>query len=620
MYEAEVNNAVESIETLPLDIRKRFAEFRDQVTARTTLPWGEHCTECVWPTCYTTCELYSPRNDGACRQFVDGMVRIDHKEGLSPYLLKIRFKQWGKLWTVGNLHLQTLAKAARQEWFNMAIGAVGRNVPAPASIKPRVLTKISYLKRQSAENAPRTEELPDCFLLECYNPNAHNIALTLTFRPSVPNGSHPFQKMVGLSPGYTRARVAFSEISQSIDTNQRFEVEIVPNGSDDTVLYFGLMDFVKEQSEAQEAKSGGDSKPGQLKCLVWDLDNTLWDGILVEDGPEKIRIRQGVLDVIRQTDERGILHSIASKNNHDDAMKILRRHGVEQYFLYPQIQWQPKSQSIAQIAQALNIGVDAMAFVDDQPFERAEVKAVLPQVVVIDAVDYEGIPDLPACRVPVTAESASRRSMYREQVQRNTALGSHQGDYLGFLRDCRMQIGMRPLDDSNLKRVYELAQRTNQLNFSGNRYQEAKLVEIMNSAFLETYAIDCSDRFGNYGIVGFGVVDTRTPILLDLMFSCRVQGKRVEHAVLSFLLKRFVSGKKQDLHANYRRTSKNAPGGKVFEEVGFEQTADNEGMLSLVFRHGREILDDQIIAINAFGAYSAVSDSQESGAIFAGKE
>ena len=99
----------------------------------------------------------------------------------------------------------------------------------------------------------------------------------------------------------------------------------------------------------------------------------------------------------------------------------------------------------------------------------------------------------------------------------------------------------------NLKRVYELAQRTNQLNFSGNRYQEAQLVEIMGSDFLETYVIDCSDRFGDYGIVGFGVVDIRVPLLLDLMFSCRIQGKRVEHAVLSFLLKRFVSGKKQDL-------------------------------------------------------------------------
>ena len=113
----------------------------------------------------------------------------------------------------------------------------------------------------------------------------------------------------------------------------------------------------------------------------------------------------------------------------------------------PQIQWQPKSQSIAHIAQLLNIGVDAVAFVDDQPFEREEVKAVLPQVLVIDAADYAGIPDLPECRVPVTDESKSRRLMYREQELRKTVLESYKGDYLGFLRSCRMEIGIRPLEE-----------------------------------------------------------------------------------------------------------------------------------------------------------------------------
>src|ERR1700737_3498511 len=161
MYEAEVNSSTESIDTLPTEIRKRFAEFRDRIVASTILPWGEHCTECVWPTCYTTCELYSPRMDGACRQFIDGMVRIDHADGLSPYLLKLRFKGWAKLWTVGNLQLQPLSKAATQERLNMAVGAVGRNVPLPASVKPRLLQKINYLRRRSAENAQPTKTVPD---------------------------------------------------------------------------------------------------------------------------------------------------------------------------------------------------------------------------------------------------------------------------------------------------------------------------------------------------------------------------------------------------------------------------------------------------------------------------
>ena len=593
MYEAEVNRTVESIQTLPLEVRKRFTELRDRILARTILPWGEHCTECVWPTCYTTCELYSPRKDGACRQFVDGMVRIDHKEGASPYLLKIQFKQWGKLWTVGNIRLQSPSQALRREKFNIAIGAIGWGAPLPSFVKPRVLTKINYLRRQSAENARPGSEFPDSFLLECYNPAARDLAATFTIRSGVQQGVQPFQTMMHLTSGYTCHRVPVAEIFNRVDLRQPFEVEIVPNGPENTVLFFGMMDFVKERQPAPVTVTS----TKQFKCIVWDLDNTLWKGTLIEDGPEKVQVHAGVVDVIQQTDQRGILHSIASKNNFEDAIKVLRQHGLEEYFLYPQISWQPKSQSIAQIARLLNIGVDSIAFVDDQPFEREEVKTVLQQLTTIDAADCLQIPGRPECNVPVTTESSNRRLMYRQQRQREAVLQAHPEDYLGFLRDCRMEVRINRLNRNNLKRVYELAQRTNQLNFSGNRYQESQLVDIIGSDFLNTYVIDCQDRFGSYGIVGFGVVDRREPRLLDLMFSCRIQSKRVEHAVLAFLLNRYLPEIDRDFHANYRKTAKNAPGGKVFEELGFEQVAELDGVLSLVFRRGREVPDDRIVEI-----------------------
>jgi FkbH-like protein len=592
MYEAEVNNATESIETLPEDIRRRFSEARDQVVARTTLPWGEHCTECVWPICYTTCELYSPRTDGACRQFIDGMVRIDHKEGLSPYLLKLRFKGWAKLWTVGNLHLRPLPQADSHERLNMAIGAVSRNTPLPATIKPRLLGKVSDLRRRAAERAPASATAPDAFLLECYNPNERDLALTFTVRVAVKN-PQAFQTRLDIPQGYTRASVAFSAISQSVDLTLPFEVEIVPNDCTNTVLYFGLMDFVKEKVKSA-ASAASSSK---WKCIIWDLDNTLWDGTLIEDGQQTLRIRQAVVDVIRATDQRGILHSIASKNNHDDALAVLRAFGLTEYFLYPQIGWQPKSEAIARIASLLNIGIDTIAFVDDQPFEREEVSAALPQVTVIDAAECSNIPHRPECQVPVTKESRNRRLMYRQEEHRNAAQNSCGGDYLAFLKECDLEVGIGALDDSNLKRVYELAQRTNQMNFSGNRYPEAQLKDIMTAPCLETYVIDCRDRFGDYGIVGFALVDIQGPRLLDLMFSCRIQAKRVEHAILAFLLKRFVSGKKQNFYANFRRTPKNVPSGKVFDDMGFESIGETDGVYSLIFRNDREILDDKIVTI-----------------------
>lgn len=600
MYEAEVNKSFELIDTLPPEIRTGFAECRNDIISRTTLPWGEHCTECVWPTCYTTCELFSPRPDGACRQFVDGMVRIDHKEGLSPYLLKLQFKSWAKLWTVGNLALLPLSKANAREKLNIAVGAVSRNMPLPVSIKRRLLTKVNYLRRRAAEEVQSSETIPDCFMLECYNPNERGVALTFSIRAiDYKTNGEVFQTMIPVPAGYTRARIPFFEISRSVSFSSAFEVEIVPNDCTDTVLYFGLMDFVKErpQPPPKNAPAVGTHK---WKCIVWDLDNTLWDGVLLEDGQENIRIRQGIVDVIKETDERGILHSIASKNNPDDALAVLRDLKLAEYFLYPQIGWQPKSEGIKQIAAQLNIGIDTMAFVDDQPFEREEVKAALPQVAVVDAAEYLTITRRLECQVPVTLESKSRRIMYREQEHRDLALKSFGGDYLSFLKECRIEVGVTTLDETNVKRVYELAQRTNQMNFSGNRYPEAQLREIMLSPSFETYVIDCRDRFGDYGIVGFAVVNLKEPRLLDLMFSCRVQAKRVEHAVLGFLLKRFVQDENHSLFANFRKTPKNAQSGKVFDDMGFEVVGEHEGVTSLGFGGMREIPDDKIIAMRSY--------------------
>lgn len=141
MYESELNNIVEASESVPPEVLKQLAEFRDQVSARSILPWGEHCTECNWPICYTTCELYSPRTDGNCRLFVEGMVRVDAEGGANPYLLKIKFKQWGKLWTVGTTRLFTLAQATQREKYNVVIGGVARSLPLPAVAKVPVLRK-----------------------------------------------------------------------------------------------------------------------------------------------------------------------------------------------------------------------------------------------------------------------------------------------------------------------------------------------------------------------------------------------------------------------------------------------------------------------------------------------
>src|SRR5262249_6479910 len=157
---------------------------------------------------------------------------------------------------------------------------------------------------------------------------------------------------------------------------------------------------------------------------VWDLDNTLWDGVLVENGASGVKLKPGVLDVVRELDRRGILQSIASKNNPDEAAAVLTQLGIAEFFLAPQVSWMPKSAGIDTIARTLNIGLDTILFVDDTPFELEQVRSACPGVRVLDASESLRLADRPDCDVRVTAEAGLRRQMYREEAVRQEAAAS----------------------------------------------------------------------------------------------------------------------------------------------------------------------------------------------------
>jgi FkbH-like protein len=594
MYEAEANYKVESIEQLPAEVIQKFSEFREQVVARTVLPWGEHCTECVWPTCYTTCDLYSPREDGRCRRFVDGMVRLDCPGAVNSYLLKIRFKRWGKLWSPGNIHLLAQEEADQREQSDYRLASTLQRLPGPASLRSFATSKRYVWKKRRAFARKPSSFAPDFFVVECFNPGEQAINLSLTLRSANGAAAIPFQKLIAVPPGFHREKIPASEISKSFDLRAPFSVELIPNDIlDGTTLIFGLLDFVQSGAQPKAASR----ELARVKCIVWDLDNTLWNGILVEDGPEKLSLKPGIAEVIRGLDRRGILHSIASKNNFDEAMTVLKRLQLDEYFLHPQISWAPKSEAIQAIAHKLNIGLDTLMLVDDQDFELAEVQAALPTVSVLRAARYLEIPELPACSVPETEEGANRRNMYRQEAVRESAAATFAGGYFAFLRGCNIELEIERLSPANLLRVHELTQRTNQMNFSGSRYERKLLEEIAGASHLDTFVIACRDRFGSYGIVGFSIVDTREPRMTDLMFSCRIQAKRVEHAFLTYLLKKYISLTGSDFWANYRKTPRNAPSGKVFQDIGMDEKGEVAGVTSLVFPKERPIPDDGIIHI-----------------------
>jgi FkbH-like protein len=596
MYETEVNQKLESGDEIPLGIVLELSKQDSQLLGRTVLPWSEHCTECVWPACYSTCDLYSPREDGKCRRFVDGMVRVDTPTAFNSYLLKIRFKRWGKLWTPGNIHLYSAEKAQKLERRDYLIGTSLVQIPLPSPLKSKVASKRYNFKKRMTNWARRNDEMPTCFLVECYNPESQTVPLSLTMRAADAEKKISFQRLIELTPGFHRVRIPIAEIGSVLDLRSPFSIDLIPNiDALETTLYFGLMEFIREAAQpVAEVKT---DKAKMVKCVVWDLDNTLWNGILVEDGAQKLKLKDGIADVIRALDERGILLSIASKNNLEEALQALKQFHLDKYFLCPQISWQPKSESILTIARQLNIGVDTLLFVDDAAFELEEVRRACPEVRTLDASLYRTLPDMKELRVPVTDESRSRRSMYQLEGERKAIADRFGNDYMAFLKDCQIELSVGPLAEENLTRVHELTQRTNQMNFSGNRYDRSVLETIRQSSHLDTYVLSCRDRFGSYGVIGFSIVDRGEPRMIDLMFSCRVQSKRVEHAFVAFILEKYIGESRKDFYANYRETPRNAFSGRVFRDVGMEAISVNDGVTDLIFRKEKTVPNDRVIEV-----------------------
>ena len=275
-----------------------------------------------------------------------------------------------------------------------------------------------------------------------------------------------------------------------------------------------------------------------IKCLVWDLDETLWRGTLLED--EGVVLRPRAAETIRTLDRRGILQSIASRNDHADAMRKLREFGLDEYFLHPQINWNAKSVSIRAIAESLNIGLEAIAFVDDQPFERDEVAFSLPQVTCIAAADLPSLLEMPCMNPPfITEDSRKRRLMYLNEVARTRAEECYDGPQESFLASLGMVLSIFPAREEDLRRAEELTVRTHQMNATGITYSYDELNALRRSDRHVLLMARLEDRYGTYGHVGLALIE-QGPIVWTirlLLTSCRVMSRGVGGILLGHVLR-----------------------------------------------------------------------------------
>ncbi|KPV58321.1 FkbH like protein [Paenibacillus sp. A3] len=325
-----------------------------------------------------------------------------------------------------------------------------------------------------------------------------------------------------------------------------------------------------------------------IKCLIWDLDETLWHGTLADD--EDVALRPGIREVLEQLDGRGILQSVASRNDHDLAMAKLEELGIGRYFLYPQIGWGAKVEGIRRVANELNIGLDAVAFIDDNPFERYEAGAYLPELTVYgahEALELAGYPEFQAGKL--TREAGRRREMMLSRMERTTAEQRFAGSREDFLRSCFMELEVRAAREEDLDRSFELAARTTQFNNLTERVSEEVVRSYLESPAKGLYVAELKDRFGDHGIVGAAMLDYEEERLDIRLFciSCRIEGRGIGTAFLGTVLK-LAQQEHPAMHeavCSYRATGRNRPALMLLQLLGFarKERREHDSIYALPF-------------------------------------
>jgi FkbH-like protein len=351
------------------------------------------------------------------------------------------------------------------------------------------------------------------------------------------------------------------------------------------------------------------------KVVVVDLDNTLWAGILGEDGASGIQIGseypgalyREVQRTLLDLRHRGILLAVASKNDSQEAMEVLATHPDmllrPQHFSAFRIGWQEKSQSLREIAAELNVGVDSLAFLDDNPVERERIASELPAVTVIDLpgepVGFaQAIRACPAFeRLRVSAEDL-RRTQYYDDQKRRQELQRASKSPEEFFSSLEQVVEIRPAGPSNISRMALLTQKTNQFNLTTRRYAEQQIAAIASDTEADVFAMRVKDVYNDNGIVGVLILRYRDAIceIDTFLLSCRVIGRTVETALLAFACKRAKERGATTLSGKFVPTKKNAPAADFYPRHGFAVAAQSDGgsSYSLDLREGEVICPEWI--------------------------
>jgi FkbH-like protein len=334
------------------------------------------------------------------------------------------------------------------------------------------------------------------------------------------------------------------------------------------------------------------------KCLVVDLDNTLWGGVVGDVGVEGLSLGEGsgigeafkaFQMHLKTMKERGVLLAVCSKNDEQNALRPFAEHPEmvlkREDFVAFKANWNPKSDNIRAIAHELNIGLEAVVFADDNPAEREEVRQALPQVLVpelsSDPAEYSMIVDATRCfEVSIVTEEDRRRSgMYRQQSQRSEFLGATRNlaDFLASLEMCAI---VRPFEPVSFARITQLVNKTNQFNLTTRRLTGAEVEAMAISPAHFTRTVRLADRFGDHGLISvlFGRIETNTLVVDGWLMSCRVLNRGVEQLLLNEMVAAAEPLGITQVVGSYVPSDRNALVKDLYKELGFSHVDGCNGV------------------------------------------
>jgi len=317
----------------------------------------------------------------------------------------------------------------------------------------------------------------------------------------------------------------------------------------------------------------------KIKLVIWDADNTLWNGTVYYTDKTAVKVKPGTQAALKELDKRHILSALCSKNNYEDVSPMLKKFGIDKYFKELQIGWGLKSAAIKKLAKIFNLTFEEMLFIDDDPFQRAEVLSRIPNLNVteltdpIDVLNIEGVKSQHE-----TKEDKKRVQILKEARNRECAGIKHKDDYKNFLRQCNIKMTIRNIEKKDWLRVVQLLNRTNELNATGNRYQLEELKTSYKVNGDKIFVAELTDKFGDYGLIAESIIDTKDPgiwFIRDLTVSCRTMGRGIGNTLVLAILNLAKKNNINTVRGYIIPSESNWRMQPLFEKRGFQKTSDD---------------------------------------------